>query len=104
MTEVNKFASSFNVDPMVKKLCTMFRLTTSTLYNGAVLRRLQVNFTYFIDEIQRGPRYDASRLSVFVLHWVQKIDQIIKQFTGGDRDGELNRMANVVYKHQNYHN
>lgn len=104
MTEVAKFSSSFNSDPMVKKLCTMFRLSTSTLYQGSILRRLQVNFTYFIDEIQRGPRYDASRLSVFVLHWVQKIDQIIKQFTGSDRDDELHRMSSVVYKHQNYHN
>jgi hypothetical protein len=90
---------TFNPEPMVNKLSAMFRQATKGLpWNSKALRDLQITFTYFVDEIQRGPVYDASKMSVFVLHWVQKVEATIK-----DPQGDLNPLINTQYEHQNFY-
>ncbi len=91
----------FNPEPMVNKLSAMFRNTTKPLgFTNPTLKKLQVCFTYFVDEIQRGPSYDASKMSVFVLHWIQKIESALSSQT---RDQELVELAKVQYTHQNFY-
>ena len=76
----------------------MFRAATRQLpWNSPILRQLQTTFTYFVDEIQRGPRYDASRMSVFVLHWVQKVEGSIR----GTTQDDINELIDTRYEHQN---
>jgi hypothetical protein len=88
----------FNPEPMVNKLSAMFRQETKALaWNSPTLKQLQTTFMYLIDEIQRGPVYDASKMSVFVLHWVQKIGPAIK----GTGD-ELEKLIDTTYTHQNF--
>lgn len=90
----------FNPEPMVNKLSMMFRAATRQLpWNSPILRQLQTTFTYFVDEIQRGPRYDASRMSVFVLHWVQKVEGSIR----GTTQDDINELIDTRYEHQNFY-
>lgn len=90
-----------NSNPMVNKLSVLFRNTTKAL-RCAELKDLQIKFTYFVDEIQRGPQYDASKLSVYVLHWIQRI-QAATNLDSRDAVREFYRLSQIEYQHQNFY-
>lgn len=90
----------FNAEPMVNKLSAMFRGATRPLgFGNPTLKSLQVAFMYFVDDIQRGPSYDAPKQSVFVLHWIQQVENAIKNQLGDDT---LKNLSSVTYQHQNF--
>jgi hypothetical protein len=90
---------------MTNKLSATFRgITKQIPFNHPMLRALQVHFTYFIDEIQRGPEYDRSKLGFFVLKWVQKVGEAL-QMDAPDEviDVELEKLLNAQYVHNNFY-
>jgi len=93
----------FDPTPMVNKLSARFRAAAKPIgFNSPTLRKLQVTFTYFVDDIQRGPVYDAAKQSVFVLHWIQRIENALKG-TGSAVNAELEELVNTRYVHQNFY-
>lgn len=105
-TNVSQPREQFDPTPMVNKLSARFRATAKPIgFNNPNLRRLQTTFTYFVDDIQRGPVYDAAKQSVFVLHWIQRLDNLLKKAANdlGSFQSELDDLINTQYVHQNFH-
>ena len=90
---------------MTNKLSATFRGVTKQIpFGNLMLKRLQVHFTYFIDEIQRGPEYDRSKLGFFVLKWVQKVGEALQlDAPDAEIDVELERLLNAQYVHNNFY-
>jgi hypothetical protein len=90
---------------MTNKLSAMFRSATRALpHSSPNLRKLQVKFTYFIDDIQRGPAYDQSKLSMFVLQWVNDLTRSLQEAQGTSGvDSCVRRLMVPEYEHRNYY-
>lgn len=97
---------AFNSEAMTNKLSAMFRGATRTLpFTSNNLRKLQVKFTYFIDDIQRGPAYDQSKLSMFVLQWINDITRSLSDAGSNSNaiDNTVRRLLEPEYEHRNYY-
>lgn len=90
---------------MTNKLSATFRGVTKQIpFGNLMLKRLQVHFTYFIDEIQRGPEYDRSKLGFFVLKWVQRVgDALQLDAPDSEIDVELEKLLAAQYVHNNFY-
>jgi len=90
---------------MTNKLSATFRGAIKPIPFGHVMaKRLQVHFTYFIDEIQRGPVYDNAKLGFFVLKWVQKVaEALAMDAPDSEIDVELEKLLNAQYVHNNFY-
>ncbi len=94
---------AFNAEAVTNKLSATFRTTTKPIgFHDPRLKRLQTTFMYFIDDIQRGPVYDASKQSIFVLHWINKIGSALN--AGSEEfNKRLDELVNTSYTHQNFY-
>jgi len=90
---------------MTNKLSATFRGVTKQIpFGNLMLKRLQVHFVYFIDEIQRGPEYDRSKLGFFVLKWVQRVGEVlVLDLPDAEIDVELEKLLNAQYVHNNFY-
>lgn len=90
---------------MTNKLSATFRGVTKQIpFGNGMLKKLQVHFMYFIDEIQRGPAYDQSKLGFFVLKWVQRVGEaLVLDIPDEEIDVQLNQLLNVQYVHNNFY-
>jgi len=90
---------------MTNKLSATFRGVTKQIpFGNTMLKRLQTHFVYFIDEIQRGPEYDRSKLGFFVLKWVQKVGEaLVLDAPDSEIDVELEKLLNAQYVHNNFY-
>jgi hypothetical protein len=105
-TEVQTQQASYDpVTAMTNKLSATFRGVTKQIpFTHPMLKRLQTHFTYFIDEIQRGPEYDQNKLGFFVLKWVQKVGEALQlDAADAEIDIELERLLKATYVHNNFY-
>lgn len=105
-TEVQTQQPSYDpIVAMTNKLSATFRGVTKQIpFAHPMLKRLQVHFTYFIDEIQRGPEYDRNKLGFYVLKWVQKVGEALQMDAPDEEiDVELEKLLNAQYVHNNFY-
>jgi hypothetical protein len=105
-TQFNTQRPAFNSEAMTNKLSAMFRGATRTmLFTNTNLQKLQVKFCYFIDDIQRGPAYDQSKLSMFVLQWINDIGRSLTEAgtNNSSIDSAVRRLLQPEYEHRNYY-
>lgn len=95
---------AFDSVAVTNKLSAMFRAAARPLgFTDPVLKQLQTTFMYFIDDIQRGPAYDCSKMSIFVLHWVQRIENALKITDSLERQKKMYELINTEYTHNNFY-
>ena len=93
------------VTAMSNKLGATFRAATKGIpFNHPMLKRLQVHFMYFVDDVQRGPVYDRPKLGFFVLKWIQRIEETLNKYsTDSEIDAEFEKLLNTQYVHNNFY-